>query len=299
MHSQQLIKTDNSNANLTNKINDIGREPIKPQEENELIKAIISNLTADSLAIIYVHGGFYNRHGHSILKLGDQGYLHVNTLYGRPTYISSDANFNEQGGEILGVQELHLKYPQAAKNMLQKLVSERWFWQVSHHNCLTFIHKVAIAGGVSLAELGYLSNDPKLVHGTAKYPNRFFRQQRNYHNPVNLAINVRPEKNRYIAEMQTTYKNIFVNVDSQNKLNEISEYYATLRVNGISYFETLDYVAIGCNVSLCEAYNKTIANDHNSLSYQTLDLRLSQGINDVCDAIESSIKSLCGVRKKA
>ncbi len=124
----------------------------------------------DYLSILYVTPGPHNPYGHSILQLGDQGYLHINTLNGRPQYLSPEmlpTHLKINKAEIAAIQNLPIRNLENAKVAIKKLSSKRWFWRGTHHNCLSFAQAIAIAGGVSFTELG-------CDHSTAKLPAHFY-----------------------------------------------------------------------------------------------------------------------------
>lgn len=142
----------------------------------------ILNQTA-FLSIIHVTAGKHNPFGHSILQLGDQGFLHVNTLDGRPQFMTQEQfsiYLRQNQIQVAAIQHLPILDIDKAKGTIKELSTKQWFWRITHHNCLSFAQAIAIAGGVSYSELG-------CDHDTAKLPIFFYAAKLNscsYVNPI-------------------------------------------------------------------------------------------------------------------
>ncbi len=192
----------------------------------------------NKLAIIYVTGGKANPYGHSILKLGDYGYIHINTLNDKPQFIRDDEHFaaylRAQGGRVFYIHPLdNLKHPEAAKAMLAESVQQTWAWKMTHNNCLTFIHKIAFAGGVTPAQLGYATTD---LHGVAKLPIEFATMQcKGGACGINLAAKSAASQKTYTNEVSGLFAKYIK--DAQQIEPELKKqliaYYVELRCNGL------------------------------------------------------------------
>lgn len=137
--------------------------------ENELY----NDWTKD-LAIVCVYGSIEshgNVYGHTLLRLGDLGYLHINNLIAKPEFIPHylfKQYLNKNHSFVVDVQQLpHNLDTKTVQQTVKEYSEKHWQWGIVHHNCLTFTREVAKSCGVTDHELGG-------GHGHIKTPIDFF-----------------------------------------------------------------------------------------------------------------------------
>ena len=156
------------------------------------IETILNNISQlKKLSIVIVYGNVNtqgNIYGHALLRLGDIGYLHINNLYSRP-YPIPNHEFAEQlrkeNSFVVDVQPLFKDKDKISEDDLKHIAriivnysTTRWFWQITHHNCLSFAQTIAHEctqqvvhdNGLSDHELGR-------GNGESKTPIPFFMQR--------------------------------------------------------------------------------------------------------------------------
>jgi len=141
-------------------------EPLNNEKNNrEKLLLALMNCPNDEwtkhLSIVCVYGSINshgNAYGHSLLRLGNLGYLHVNNLLNQPTFIPHN-EFKQylmrNQSFVVDIQQL----PSAlntnkVKETIANYANHPWFWRITHHNCLTFARQIARKCGVSHEQLG-------------------------------------------------------------------------------------------------------------------------------------------------
>lgn len=238
--------------NLPNKRNN----PAETNGPNNLTEDLLDKINfSKDLSILYVTGGDINPVGHAILKLGNNGYIHINTLCSYPQYIKDDRHFaaymRAQGGRVFNVQALMISNPQEARKVLQQFAQNIWLWEMTHNNCLTFVHKIAIAGGVTYQELGYKDDD---IHSQPKLPSNFVKAGSG--SCLLKGVAVTETYQHEFRKIELKIKKYFEQDDNYSKANlsDIVTYYAILRRNKSNKLDALRCVAICFQLNLTKRY---------------------------------------------
>lgn len=152
-------------------LSDIVTKEIENPEHKSRSKALkeLNFEEGDQLTLITVSGGGYNPYGHVLLKIGDKGYLEINTLYAKPRFLSAEEMTASlrSSKTVMGIQQIDIKDPRVTEKAISYLSNKKWFWRVSHHNCLSFAQEVALLSGASV-------NDIQANKNTIRTPIRFF-----------------------------------------------------------------------------------------------------------------------------
>ncbi len=128
----------------------------------------------NDLAIVCVSGNVQshgNVFGHTLLRLGDMGYLHINGLMSKPEFIPHfmfNKYLKKNHSFVVDVQKLPKNLD--ATTVIEKIgeyANKRWLWGIVHHNCLSFAREAARNCGIIDK---YLMGS----HGHIKIPIDFF-----------------------------------------------------------------------------------------------------------------------------
>jgi hypothetical protein len=169
MGISEIFPTDSTDQSKNSEV-----RPINTRNDLQSIIDQSDMSWARDIGIVFVYGNI-NKHGnssgHSLLRLGNIGYLHINTLVAHPTFIPHSEfkqYIDKNNSFVIDVQPLFLNKDKLGSDDLKRIIdvimkysNEFWLWQITHHNCLTFARKVAHECGVSNDQIGYGRGQPK------------------------------------------------------------------------------------------------------------------------------------------
>lgn len=144
--------------------------------EGEILNACGSiQIDFSDTFVVAVSGDKPNLCGHLLIYTAKGGgyYFHVigdvsasgviNKIHAFPKYMN-DAGYRrflkENGKRELRRRQIKLPNPSGALLYIERLLSEKWWWAILPHNCVTFVEEVITAGG---GNWGSSSNCPVIA----------------------------------------------------------------------------------------------------------------------------------------